>query len=55
MPDTSLRVMHGTHRFSVETLRQFRGHPFTLVFETLRSRGFPVRARDGLLIPEFGC
>lgn len=46
--------MRGAHTFSVEVLRQFRGHPFTLVFETLRSKGFPVRARDGLLIPEFG-
>jgi len=38
----------------VVALRQFRGHPFSLVFDTLRHKGFPVRARDGLLIPEEG-
>ena len=43
-----------SHTFSVVALRQFRGHPFSLVFDTLRHKGFPVRARDGLLIPEEG-
>lgn len=43
-----------SHTFSVEVLRQFRGHPFALVFDTLRFKGFKVRARDGLLIPEPG-
>lgn len=51
---TGCRAARGSHKFSVDVLRQFRGHPFALVFETLRSRGFPIRARDGLLIPEFG-
>jgi hypothetical protein len=47
-------VAQRSHTFSVEVLRQFRGHPFALVFETLRNKGFEVRARDGLLIPEPG-
>jgi hypothetical protein len=47
-------VAQRSHTFSVEVLRQFRGHPFALVFDTLRHKGFKVRARDGLLIPEPG-
>lgn len=50
-----MRVTSGEHTFSAEVLRQFRGHPFSLVFDTLRHECFPVRARDGLLIPEPGC
>lgn len=54
MPEITRSIVGASHTFPVEVLRLFRGHPFTLVFETLREKGFPVRARDGLLIPETG-
>jgi hypothetical protein len=54
MESKARAAVYHSHTFSTLALREFRGHPFGLVFETLRSKGFPVRARDGLLIPEPG-